>query len=76
MSKGKLTHYFKPGNNKIVRKDVDSTVQNEPIIKTTTSQDKEAVTMEEESLKKDNVLARTIGSNNSNGCIMMSSKWI
>ena len=47
MSKRKLTDYFKPGNNKNVRKDVDSTVQNEPIIETTTSQDKKAVTMEE-----------------------------
>ena len=43
MSKRKLTDYFKPGNNKNVRKDVDSTVQNEPIIETTTSQDKETV---------------------------------
>ena len=31
MSKRKLTDYFKPGNNKIVRKDVDSTVENEPL---------------------------------------------
>ena len=88
MSKRKLTDYFKPGNNKNVRKDVDSTVQNEPIIETTTSQDKEAVTIEEdkpfqmtfaflkENFEKGNVLARPIGSDSSNGCIMMSSKWI
>ena len=31
-SKPKLTDYFKSGNDKNVRKDVDSTVQNEPII--------------------------------------------
>ena len=36
ISKHKLTDYFKPGNNKNVRKDVDSTAQNEPIIETTT----------------------------------------
>ena len=48
MNKRKLTDYFKPGNNKNVRKDVDSTVQNEPIIETTTSQDKEAITIEED----------------------------
>ena len=48
MSKCKLTNYFKSGNNKYVRKDVDSTVQNEPIIETTTSQDKEVVTIEED----------------------------
>ena len=48
MSKRKLTDYFKPGNSKNVRKDVDSTVQNEPIIETTTSQDKEVVTIEED----------------------------
>ena len=45
MNKRKLTYYFKPGNNKSVRKDVDSTVQNEPIIEITTSEDKEAVTI-------------------------------
>ena len=48
MSKCKLIDYFKPVKNKNVRKDVDSTVQNEPIIETTTSQDKEAVTIEED----------------------------
>ena len=37
MSKRKLTDYFKPSNNKNVRKDFGSTVQNEPIIETTTS---------------------------------------
>ena len=47
MSKCKLTDYFKPGNNQNVRKDVDSTVQNEPIIETTSSEDNEAVTIEE-----------------------------
>ena len=47
MSKRKLTDYFKPSNYKKVTKDVDSTYQNQPIIKTTTSQDKEAVTIEE-----------------------------
>ena len=36
MSKRKPTDYFKPGNNKNVRKGVDSTVQNEPITETTT----------------------------------------
>ena len=41
MSKRKPTDYFKPGNNKKVRKDVNSTVQNEPMIGTTTSQDKD-----------------------------------
>ena len=46
-SKPKLTDYFKSGYDKNVRKDVDSTVQNEPIIQTTTSQDKEAATIEE-----------------------------
>ena len=46
MSKRKLAGYFKPGNNKNVRKDIDSAVQNEPIIVTTTSQDKESVTIE------------------------------
>ena len=45
MSKCKLTDYFKPGNNKYVRKDVDSTVQNEPITETTSSHDKEVVTI-------------------------------
>ena len=29
-----------------------------------------------ENLEKDNILARPIGSNSSNGCIMMSSKGI
>ena len=48
MSKRKLTDCFKPCNNKNVRKDVDSTVQNEAIIETTTSQDKEAVTIEQD----------------------------
>ena len=48
MSKCKLVDYFKPVKNKNIRKDVDSTVQNEPIIETTTSQDKEAVTIEED----------------------------
>ena len=48
MSKRKLTDFFKPGNNKNVRKDVDSPVQNETIIETTTSQDKEAITIEED----------------------------
>ena len=43
-----LTDYFKPENNKNVRKDVHSTVQNEPIIETTTSQDKEFVAIEED----------------------------
>ena len=37
MNKRKLTDYFKRSNNKNVRKDVDSTVQNEPVIDTTTS---------------------------------------
>ena len=36
MSKRKPTDYLKPGNNKVI-KDVDSTVQNEPMIETTTS---------------------------------------
>ena len=45
-----LTTSNKPANNKNVRKDVDSTVQNEPIIETTTSRDKEAVTIEEDKL--------------------------
>ena len=91
MSKCKLTDYFKPSNYKKVTKDVDSTYQNQPIIKTTTSQDKEAVTIEEhkehftlqmtfhflkENLEKENVLAPPIGSDNLSGCIMMSSKWI
>ena len=48
MSKRKQTDYFKPGNYKNVRKDIDSTVQNEPIIETTTSQDKEGVAIEED----------------------------
>ena len=48
MSKRKLTDYFKPGNSKNVRKDVDSTVQNEPIIETTTLQDQEVVAVEED----------------------------
>ena len=48
MSKRKLTDFFKPGNNKNVRKDVDSPVQNETIIETTTSQDKEAIIIEED----------------------------
>ena len=48
MSKHKLTEYFKPDNNENVRKDVDSTVQNEPLIETTTWQDKEAVTIDED----------------------------
>ena len=47
-SKRKVTDYFKSGNNKNVRKYVESTVQNEPIIEATTSQDKEAVTIEED----------------------------
>ena len=75
---------------KMLEKDDDSTVQNDPIIETTISQDKEAVTIEEnkpfpfqmtfaflkENLEKDKVLTRPIGSDNSNGCIKMSSKWI
>ena len=48
ISKRNLTGDFKPCNNKNVRKYIDSTVQNEPIIETTTSQDKEAVTIEED----------------------------
>ena len=75
MNERKLTDFFKPGNNKNVRKDVDSPVQNETIIETTTSQDKEAITIEEdknhftihmtfaflkENLEKDNFLARPI----------------
>ena len=48
MNKRKLTGYFKPGNNKNVRRDVDSTVQNEPIIETTTTQYKEANIIEED----------------------------
>ena len=70
MSKRKLTDYFKPGNSKNVRKDVDSTVQNEPIIETTTLQDQEVVAIEEgkqfhpsddfcfpkKKMKKDNIL--------------------
>ena len=48
MSKCKLIDYLKTVKNKNVRKDVDSTVQNEPIIETTTSQDKEAVKIEED----------------------------
>ena len=48
MIKRKLTDNFKPGNNKNVRKDVHSTVQNKPIVETTNSQDKEAVTIEED----------------------------
>ena len=48
ISKLKVTDYFKPGNNKNVRNNVDNTVQIEPIIKITTSQDKEAVTVEED----------------------------
>ena len=48
MSKRKLTDYFIPGNDKNVREDVDSTVQNEPIIKITNSQDQEVVTIEED----------------------------
>ena len=48
MSKRKLTDYFKHANNKNVRKDVDRTVQNEPIVETITSQDKEAVKIEED----------------------------
>ena len=43
-----MTDYLKSGNNKNVRKYVESTVQNEPIIEATTSQDKEAVTIEED----------------------------
>ena len=39
MSKRKLTDYFIPGNDKNVREDVDSTVQNEPIIEITNPQD-------------------------------------
>ena len=90
MSKRKLTDYFKPGNSKNVRKDVDSTVQNEPIIETTTLQDQEVVAIEEDKQfhpsddfcfpKKKNEERQhpchTLGSNNSNGCISMSSKWI
>ena len=34
VSKRKLTDYLKPDNNRNVRKDVGSTVQNEPIIET------------------------------------------
>ena len=37
ISKLKVTDYFKPGNNKNVRNNVDNTVQIEPIIKITTS---------------------------------------
>ena len=37
MSKRKPTDYLKPGNNEKVRKDVDSTIQNEPMIEITTS---------------------------------------
>ena len=48
MSKCKLIDYLKTVKNKNVRKDVDSTVQNEPIIETITSQDKETVTIEED----------------------------
>ena len=48
MSKRKLADYFNPGNNTNVREDVDSTVQNQPIIETTTSQDKEALTIGED----------------------------
>ena len=48
ISKRKVTDYFKPGNNKNVRNNVDNTVQIEPIIEITTSQDKEAVTIEED----------------------------
>ena len=48
ISKRKVTDYFKPGNNKNVRNNVDNTVQIEPIIEITTSQDKEAVTVEED----------------------------
>ena len=49
MSKRKLTDCFKPSNNKNVRKYIiDSTVQNEPVIETPISQDKEAVTIEED----------------------------
>ena len=90
ISKRKVTDYFKPGNNKSVRNNVDNTVQIEPIIEITTSQDKEAVTIEEDKpfnrsddfcfpkrkFGENNVLARPIGSDNSNGCITMSSKWI
>ena len=47
MSRCKLTDYFKPGNNKNVRQDVDSTVENQPVTETTILQDKEAVTIEE-----------------------------
>ena len=47
-SKRKVTDYLKSGNNKNVRKYVESTVQSEPIIEATTSQDKEAVTIEED----------------------------
>ena len=43
-----MTDCLKSGNNKNVRKYVESTVQNEPIIEATTSQDKEAVTIEED----------------------------
>ena len=90
MSRCKLTDYFKPVNNKNVRQDVDSTVQNQPVTETTILQGKEAVTIEEnkpltlqltfaflkENLEKDNILARPIGCSSSNDCIMMSSKWI
>ena len=48
MSKCKLINYLKTVKNKNVRKDVDSTVQNEPIIETITSQDQETVTIEED----------------------------
>ena len=82
MSKRKLTDHFKLGDNKNVRKNVDSTVQNEPIIDMSQQKERNQFTLPmtfaflKENLEKGNVLARPIGSDNSNGCIMMSSKWI
>ena len=47
MSKRKLIEYFKPDINKNVKLMLTVPVHNEPIIEAATSQDKEAVTIEE-----------------------------
>ena len=93
MSKRKLTtdyDYFKPGNNKNIRKDVESTVQNEPMIETPTLQNKEAVTKEKYKpfqtsddfcfpkmkFGERQCPCQAHWLRQLNGCIMMSSKWI
>ena len=86
----KLTDYFKPGNNKNVRKMLTVLLRISQLSRLLLckirkpSQQKKMnhftlqVTFSflKENLEKDNILARPAGSNNLNGCIMMSSKWI